>query len=124
MSAAAFLFTSESVSEGHPDKVADAISDNLLDAYLARDPMARVAVETLCKDSLVVVAGEVATTAPLSAAEVETIIRGTVRAVGYTEPHEKFNADGIRIINADTNTNFPGRNRQIIELCEIISCIC
>ncbi len=100
MSGADFLFTSESVSEGHPDKVADAISDSLLDAYLARDPRARVAIETLCKDSLVVVAGEVATTAPLSTPEIEAVIRRTIRAVGYTEANEKFNADEVKIINA------------------------
>ncbi len=100
MSATHFLFTSESVSEGHPDKVADAISDRLLDAYLARDAKARVAIETLCKDALVVVAGEVTTTAPLSGAEIEAVVRETIRAIGYTNAHEKFNADGVQIINA------------------------
>lgn len=95
-----FLFTSESVSEGHPDKVADGISDALLDAYLTRDPKARVAIETLCKDGLVVVAGEVATAAPLSAAAIEGVVRQTIRAIGYTDPTEKFSADTVAITNA------------------------
>ena len=100
MSAGNFLFTSESVSEGHPDKVADGISDALLDAHIARDPRARVAIETLCKDSLVVIAGEVTTNAPLSATETERIIRATIRAIGYTDPTEKFSAERVTITNA------------------------
>jgi S-adenosylmethionine synthetase len=99
-SAGNFLFTSESVSEGHPDKIADGISDALLDAYLTRDPRARVAIETLCKDSLVVVAGEVATDAPLTRAEIEHVVRETIRAVGYVDPTEKFSADRVVITNA------------------------
>ena len=95
-----FLFTSESVSEGHPDKVADGISDALLDAYLARDPKARVAIETLCKDGLVVVAGEVATEAALGKADIDQVIRQTIRAIGYNDPAEKFSADRITITNA------------------------
>ncbi len=95
-----FPFTSESVSEGHPDKVADAISDALLDDYLARDPKARVAIETLCKDGLVVVAGEVASNAGLTAAEIEQIVRQTIRDIGYTDPTEKFSADRVSITNA------------------------
>ena len=61
-----YLFTSESVSEGHPDKVADQISDAVLDACLAQDPMSRVAAETLCNTGLVVLAGEITTTQPLT----------------------------------------------------------
>jgi S-adenosylmethionine synthetase len=95
-----FLFTSESVSEGHPDKVADGISDALLDAYLARDHKARVAVETLCKDGLIVVAGEVASDAPLSAGEIEQVVRETVRSIGYDDPVEKFSADRLCVTNA------------------------
>ena len=95
-----FLFTSESVSEGHPDKVADGISDSLLDAYLTRDPKARVAIETLCKDGLVVVAGEVSTVEQLSTSEIETVVRQTIRAIGYTDPTEKFSADTVTITNA------------------------
>ena len=65
-----FLFTSESVSEGHPDKVADQISDAILDAILAQDPRSRVAAETLVKDNLVVLAGEITTGAKIDHAEI------------------------------------------------------
>lgn len=95
-----FTFTSESVSEGHPDKVADSISDAILDAYLQRDPRAHVAVETLCKDGLVVLAGEVAAACSISSGELEEIVRQTIRDIGYTEPDELFNADGIQVVNA------------------------
>ena len=100
MSRRDFIFTSESVSEGHPDKVADRISDALLDALLARDPKARVAIETLCKDQLVVVAGEVATHAPLSTTEIEQVVRDTIRRIGYTDPAASFSADRVQVINA------------------------
>ncbi len=100
MSARDFVFTSESVSEGHPDKVADGISDALLDAYLTRDPKSRVAIETLCKDGLVVVAGEVSTEAVLSPAEIEHVVRETIRRIGYDDPSEKFSADRVQIIHA------------------------
>lgn len=96
MSARDFLFTSESVSSGHPDKVADLISDSLLDAHLARDPQARVAIETLCKGDTVVVAGEVTSDAEV---DVDSIVRATVRTIGYTDPGASFNADGLRVIN-------------------------
>jgi len=88
------LFTSESVSEGHPDKVADAIADAILDAYITQDPDARVACEVLCKDGDVVLAGEIG-----SAARVDhkAIVRDTIRAIGYTDPDEQFNAAGVRI---------------------------
>jgi S-adenosylmethionine synthetase len=94
-----YLFTSESVAEGHPDKVADAISDALLDAYLTRDPRARVAIETLCKDDLVVVAGEVASRVSLSPSEIEAVVRATIRDIGYTDPTEKFSAERVTITN-------------------------
>lgn len=74
------LFTSESVSEGHPDKVADQISDAILDAIIAEDPHARVACETLVKTGMVIVAGEITTTAHV---EYEDIIRQTVKEIGY-----------------------------------------
>ncbi len=95
-----FRFTSESVSEGHPDKVADAISDALLDAYLALDARARVAIEALCKDDLVVVAGEVSAKELLAPTELEDVVRKTIRKIGYTDPSQRFNANGVRIINA------------------------
>ena len=73
-------FTSESVSEGHPDKVADQISDAVLDAILEKDPQARVAVETLVKTGMVIIAGEVTTSAWV---DLEDIVRQTVRGIGY-----------------------------------------
>jgi S-adenosylmethionine synthetase len=69
------LFTSESVSEGHPDKVADQISDAILDAYLAQDPKSRVACETLTKTNLVVVAGEITSKARIASADIEKIVQ-------------------------------------------------
>ncbi|MGB3563124.1 MAG: S-adenosylmethionine synthetase N-terminal domain-containing protein, partial [Thermoanaerobaculia bacterium] len=77
-----YLFTSESVTEGHPDKVADQISDAVLDAVLSQDPNGRVAVETLVNTGLVFVAGEITTNAILDYA---AIARDTIRRVGYTE---------------------------------------
>ena len=75
-----FSFTSESVSEGHPDKVADQISDAILDAILTADPRGRVACETLVKTGVVIVAGEVTTSAWV---DVEAIVRKTVLDIGY-----------------------------------------
>jgi len=77
-----FLFTSESVTEGHPDKICDQISDGILDALIAKDPEARVAVETLVKTGLAIVAGEVTTNAW---ADIPKIIRGTITKIGYTD---------------------------------------
>ena len=96
MSRSTFLFTSESVSEGHPDKVADRISDTVVDLFLARDPEARVACETLCTTNLVVLAGEIrgkgiwenGTWAPGLEAEIEAAVRAAVRDIGYEQ--EKF----------------------------------
>jgi S-adenosylmethionine synthetase len=84
-----FLFTSESVSEGHPDKVADQISDAVLDAVLAQDKLSRVAAETLVKDNLVVLAGEITTGAKVDFAEVA---RKTIKRIGYTDPAIGFDA--------------------------------
>ena len=78
-----FLFTSESVSEGHPDKVADQISDAILDAILEQDPNARVAAETLCSTGLVVLAGEVTTTANV---DHQAVARETLKRIGYDNP--------------------------------------
>ena len=88
-----FLFTSESVSEGHPDKVADRISDTVLDAFLAADPYARVACETLVTTDLAVVAGEITTKADLSAPVVDRIVRETIREIGYVDPTIGFAAE-------------------------------
>jgi S-adenosylmethionine synthetase len=92
-----FLFTSESVSEGHPDKVADQISDAVLDAILAQDPRSRVAAETLVKDNLVVLAGEITTNADI---DYQHIARKTIRRIGYTDPKIGFDCDGCTVVVA------------------------
>ncbi|AEI37809.1 MAG: methionine adenosyltransferase [Zymomonas mobilis subsp. pomaceae] len=80
-----YLFTSESVSEGHPDKVADQISDAIVDLYLSRDPEARVACETLVTTQRIILGGEVRSSVPVSEAEIEKVVRDTVRAIGYEQ---------------------------------------
>ncbi len=92
-----FLFTSESVSEGHPDKVADQISDAVLDAILAQDKRSRVAAETLVKDNLVVLAGEITTDARVNFDEVA---RRTIRRIGYTDPVIGFDTHTCTVIVA------------------------
>jgi S-adenosylmethionine synthetase len=90
-----YLFTSESVSEGHPDKVADQISDAVLDAILAQDPRSRVAAETLVKDNLVVLAGEITTGAKVDYAAVA---RKTIKRIGYTDPAIGFDAETATVL--------------------------
>ena len=92
-----YIFTSESVSEGHPDKMADQISDAILDAIIAQDPHARVACETLTKTGMVVLAGEITTSAK---PEYEDIVRETVRQIGYTSSDMGFDADTCAVLNA------------------------
>ena len=92
-----YLFTSESVSEGHPDKVCDAISDGVLDAIFTKDPKARVACETFVTTGLVVVGGEVTTNAYI---DVQEVVRTTIRKIGYTKAEYKFDADSCGILNA------------------------
>ena len=92
-----YLFTSESVSEGHPDKVSDAISDGILDAIYAQDPEARVACETFVTTGLVLVGGEVTTKAYI---EVPDIVRKTVKNIGYTKADYKFDAESCSVLNA------------------------
>jgi S-adenosylmethionine synthetase len=92
-----FLFTSESVTEGHPDKIADQISDAILDACLERDPYSRVACETLTTTGLVVVAGEITTEAYV---DFPTIVRGTVSAVGYTDANYGFDSNTCAVISS------------------------
>src|SRR5216683_3275947 len=92
-----YLFTSESVSEGHPDKVADQISDAVLDAILAQDPRSRVAAETLVKDNLVVLAGEITTGAHVNFAEVA---RRTIKRIGYNDPAIGFDTSTCTVIVA------------------------
>ena len=90
-----FLFTSESVSEGHPDKVADQISDAVLDAILEQDPTGRVAAETLVSTGLVVLAGEITTAVKH---DYGRIARETIRRIGYNDPELRFDADGCAVM--------------------------
>jgi S-adenosylmethionine synthetase len=92
-----FFFTSESVSMGHPDKVSDQVSDGILDALLAQDPMSRVACETLCTTDLVVLAGEITTSAKV---DYVAVARKVIRDIGYTSDDIGFNADTCRIFLA------------------------
>ena len=85
------VFTSESVSEGHPDKVADQVSDAVLDAMLAQDPDSRVACETLCTTNRIVLAGEVRGPASITPDEIESVARAAVKDIGY----EKANGDVV-----------------------------
>ena len=89
-----YLFTSESVTEGHPDKVCDQISDAVLDAVLAADPKGRVACESMVKDTSVYVMGEITTTAK---PDIEKIVRETIREIGYTDPEDGFTADNCKV---------------------------
>lgn len=93
----AYLFTSESVSEGHPDKIADQISDAVLDAMLTQDPDSRVACETLVTTGLVVVAGEVTTKAYV---EIPDVVRETIRRIGYNKDQYRFDAESCGVIVA------------------------
>lgn len=92
-----YFFTSESVSEGHPDKVSDAISDGILDAILNVDPNARVACETFVTTGLVLVGGEISTTGYV---DIQEIVRNTVRRIGYTEAEYKFDSESCSVLNA------------------------
>src|SRR5215212_2642229 len=92
-----YLFTSESVTEGHPDKVADQISDGVLDAVMADDPYGRVACETLVNTGLVVVSGEISTNTYV---DIQDIARETIRRIGYTDADLGFSADSAAVINA------------------------
>ncbi|MEO7113372.1 MAG: methionine adenosyltransferase [Polyangiaceae bacterium] len=92
-----YRFTSESVTEGHPDKICDQISDAILDAILAQDPRARVACESLAKTGMVVVAGEVTTKATI---DIPAIVRQTVREIGYTHSEMGFDANTCAVLAA------------------------
>jgi len=95
-----FIFSSESVGEGHPDKVCDTISDAVLDACLEQDPYSRVACETYAKSNLVVVGGEITTKAKL---DFSAIARQAIRDIGYTHEDDVFHADKVLIMNAITS---------------------
>ena len=92
-----YLFTSESVTEGHPDKVADQISDAILDAVLEQDPMGRVACETMVTTGLAFVAGEMATEAYV---DIPKVIRGTIKSIGYTEPDLAFDWEACAVVTS------------------------
>ena len=91
------LFTSESVTEGHPDKIADQISDAILDDILSKDPNARVACETICTTGLVMVCGEISTNAEYN---VQQIVRNTVEGIGYTRGKFGFDAENLAVLSA------------------------
>jgi len=91
-----FVFTSESVTEGHPDKVCDLIADSILDAHLEVDARARVACEVLCKEGQVVLAGEISSSAEVDAVK---IARGVIRGIGYVDADEPFSADRVTVHN-------------------------
>lgn len=92
-----YFFTSESVSEGHPDKVSDAISDGILDAIYLQDPKARVACETFVTTGLVLVGGEITTNAYI---DVPEVVRKTVKNIGYTKADYKFDSESCSVLNA------------------------
>src|SRR5262245_44004819 len=92
-----FILTSESVGEGHPDKVADRISDAVLDAYLTRDPAARVACETLVTQGFVCIAGEVRSNAALQPHDLEALARDAIADIGYVEEDNRFSAGQVAI---------------------------
>jgi S-adenosylmethionine synthetase len=89
-----YIFTSESVTEGHPDKVCDYIADSILDSYLLEDPKSRVACEVLCKENILIIAGEITSSGVV---DHDAVARRAIRAIGYTDPSTPFNADGVKI---------------------------
>jgi S-adenosylmethionine synthetase len=109
-----YLFTSESVSEGHPDKVADQISDALLDEFLRQDPDSKVACETLVTTGLVVLSGEVRTKAYV---DVQQIAREVVRRIGYTKSEYKFDGDSCGVISS-IHEQSPDINRGVVKQSE------
>ena len=91
------LFTSESVTEGHPDKVCDAISDALLDACMSQDPLSRVACETTCCTGFVLITGEITTNAYV---DMQKVVRETVKEIGYTKAEYRFDGDSCAVFVA------------------------
>src|SRR5687767_7329705 len=94
-----YIFSSESVGEGHPDKVCDTISDAVLDACLAEDKHSRVACETYAKSNIVIVGGEITTGAKLN---YDSIVRHAIREIGYVNDDDVFHADKVFIMNIIT----------------------
>jgi len=110
----AYLFTSESVSEGHPDKVADQISDALLDEFLRQDPDSKVACETLVTTGLAVLSGEVKTKAYV---DVQEVAREVIRRIGYTKAEYRFDADSCAVISA-IHEQSPDINQGVVRASE------
>ena len=104
-----YLFTSESVSEGHPDKVADQISDAILDQFLMQDPEAKVACESFCSTGMVVVMGEVKAEAYV---DIQKTVRDTIRKIGYTKAEYMFDASGCGVLSA-IHEQSPDINRGV-----------
>ena len=104
-----FIFSSESVGEGHPDKVCDTISDAVLDACLTQDPRSRVACETYAKSNMVVVGGEITTKANST---YNAIVREAIREIGYTHDDDVFHADKVFIMNVITGPKPGHRPRR------------
>jgi S-adenosylmethionine synthetase len=91
-----YTFTSESVSEGHPDKVCDYIADSILDAHLEQDPASRVACEVLCKEDTVILAGEITSDARV---DFDTLVREVISEIGYLDPDQPFRADAVKLLS-------------------------
>jgi S-adenosylmethionine synthetase len=106
-----YLFTSESVTMGHPDKVADHISDAILDAMLAQDPQSRVACETMVKADMVLVAGEITSQATV---DIPTVVRDTIKKIGYDKPELGFHCDNCAILVA-IGKQSPNISQGVIE---------
>ena len=115
MSNTNYLLTSESVSEGHPDKMADQISDGVLDAVIAQDPMSRVACETSVTTGLVLVFGEITTKADV---DIRGIVRDTIRKIGYDDPAYGFDCDGCSVLIAldEQSTDISSGVTQALEV--------
>lgn len=97
-----FIFTSESVSEGHPDKIADQISDTVLDEILKQDPNSRVACETFVTTGLVLVSGEITTSTYV---DIEQIVRSKIQEIGYNNPNYGFDGSCCAVISAIIKNN-------------------
>ena len=115
MSNTNYLLTSESVSEGPPDKMADQISDGVLDALIAQDPMSRVACETSVTTGLVLVFGEITTKADV---DIRGIVRDTIRKIGYDDPSYGFDCDGCSVLIAldEQSTDISSGVTQALEV--------
>ncbi len=104
-----YVFTSESVNEGHPDKISDQVSDALLDAFIKNDPKSRVAVETMCMTGIVIVGGEVTST---SQVDIQDIVRGVVKSIGYDDSAMGFDYKSCAILNG-INKQSPDINQGV-----------